>query len=94
MLIAICNSDFGISLSLDTSQIMHHVFEDSWEFMISQSECKIGRLAPFQVKHETTSTFTFTKSVLRNIEWIQQAVNHREPVLLVGETGTGKTTLV
>jgi midasin len=46
------------------------------------------------VSHETSSTFTFTKSVLRNIERILQAVMMKESVLLVGETGTGKTTLV
>lgn len=83
-----------MNLSIDSTYILHHIFDDSWAFMLNEKECKIGRLNSFEVKHETTQTFTFTKSVLWNLERIQQAINNIEPVLLVGETGTGKTTIV
>lgn len=40
------------------------------------------------------STFAATGHAMRNMERIAVATVHNEPVLLVGETGTGKTTLV
>lgn len=41
-----------------------------------------------------TSNFALTQPTLRLIEEIAVAVQHVEPVLLVGETGTGKTAVV
>lgn len=38
--------------------------------------------------------FAMTRLALRLLEQISVAVQHREPVLLVGETGIGKTTVV
>jgi midasin len=40
------------------------------------------------------SRFAPTGHVLRNMERVAVAASRNEPVLLVGETGTGKTTLV
>lgn len=40
------------------------------------------------------SRFAPTGHALRNMERVAAAVSLNEPVLLVGETGTGKTTLV
>lgn len=42
----------------------------------------------------STSNFALTQPTLRLIEEIAVAVQHKEPVLLVGETGTGKTAVV
>ncbi|CAD6924714.1 unnamed protein product [Tilletia controversa] len=41
-----------------------------------------------------SSNFAMTKTSLIMLEQIAMATSHAEPVLLVGETGTGKTTLV
>ena len=38
--------------------------------------------------------FAATGHVMRSMEAVAVAVSQQEPVLLVGETGTGKTTLV
>jgi midasin (ATPase involved in ribosome maturation) len=38
--------------------------------------------------------FVYTTHTLRLIEKVLMSVNTRENVLLVGETGTGKTTIV
>ena len=44
--------------------------------------------------HRVFSQFALTKSVLRTLESVAIAVKQAEPCLLVGETGTGKTTIV
>ncbi|KAE8257682.1 hypothetical protein A4X13_0g2197 [Tilletia indica] len=41
-----------------------------------------------------SSNFAMTKTSLIMLEQIAMATSHAEPILLVGETGTGKTTLV
>ena len=38
--------------------------------------------------------FAATGHVMRSLEAVTVAASQEEPVLLVGETGTGKTTLV
>lgn len=38
--------------------------------------------------------FVYTAATLRTLEQILAAINHNESTLLVGETGTGKTTQV
>ena len=43
---------------------------------------------------ETNSRFAFTRQSSALLEKIAVCVNHEEPVLLVGETGTGKTSVV
>lgn len=44
--------------------------------------------------HESRKPFVEIRSSLHVLERIACAVKYNEPVLLVGETGTGKTTLV
>jgi midasin len=44
--------------------------------------------------HERTIPFVAIHSSLLALERIARSVKHNELVLLVGETGTGKTTLV
>ena len=39
-------------------------------------------------------SFAYTGQAMRAMEAVAVAVGQREPLLLVGETGTGKTTLV
>lgn len=43
---------------------------------------------------QDVSRFAPTSHALRNLERVAVATSLNEPVLLVGETGTGKTTLV
>lgn len=40
------------------------------------------------------SSFAFTRQSSSLLEKIGMSINHQEPVLLVGETGTGKTSIV
>lgn len=43
---------------------------------------------------ESTRKFVYTATTLRLMEQISMAINQSEASLLVGETGTGKTTSV
>ena len=43
---------------------------------------------------EPKGKFVFTGATIRNLEQIGQGLKQNEPLLLVGETGTGKTTMV
>ncbi|KAI5058508.1 hypothetical protein GOP47_0026678 [Adiantum capillus-veneris] len=47
-----------------------------------------------KAKMRSGRPFAYTGHAMRNLERIAVCVQQREPVLLVGETGTGKTTLV
>ncbi|KAL0877422.1 hypothetical protein Bca101_027127 [Brassica carinata] len=57
---------------------------------------KIGRVSlPLgETASHDRSRFVETRTSTRLLEKIARSVEHNEPVLLVGETGTGKTTLV
>lgn len=44
--------------------------------------------------HDQSRQFVNIRSSLHALERIACSVRYNEPVLLVGETGTGKTTLV
>lgn len=64
----------------------------------SQSELQIGRVTlplfkSTKISHESGS-FAWTSLAIKNLERIASSVAINEPVLLVGETGTGKTTIV
>ncbi|EFA84854.1 type A von Willebrand factor domain-containing protein [Heterostelium album PN500] len=47
-----------------------------------------------QKQRTTTSTFAHTINSLRLIEKISVSIEFNEPILLVGETGTGKTSVI
>ncbi|CAF1902173.1 unnamed protein product [Brassica napus] len=57
---------------------------------------KIGRVSlPLgETASHDRSRFVETRTSTRLLEKIARSVEYNEPVLLVGETGTGKTTLV
>lgn len=65
----------------------------------SQTAFTIGRVTlpcsenPTQLVKERT-TFAYTSHVLRNMEKVAACTLRGEPVLLVGETGTGKTAMI
>ncbi|WOL06186.1 midasin isoform X3 [Canna indica] len=64
---------------------------------IGRSNLRVGRIAlPFtQIANSQPSRpFVSIRSTLLVLEMVACSVKHNEPVLLVGETGTGKTTLV
>ncbi|KAH9296173.1 hypothetical protein KI387_039761, partial [Taxus chinensis] len=66
------------------------------QIQVLKSVLQIGRVSLLQrqSKKMRTRAFANTGNALRVLERISCSVKHHEPVLLVGETGTGKTTLV
>lgn len=74
------------------------------EYAVNDSTIRIGRIAlskktanlgsKFPNKLAKTAPFARTTYVLRVLESIAVAVKMAEPCLLVGETGTGKTTMI
>ncbi|OVA06149.1 von Willebrand factor [Macleaya cordata] len=62
-----------------------------------QSELQVGRVILKRTQaalHQQTRPFVDIRSSLHVLERIACSVKYNEPILLVGETGTGKTTLV
>lgn len=53
-----------------------------------------GRLATVQTMRLKNMKFCFTRPSLCLLEKVLCCIKHKEPVLLVGETGTGKTTSI
>lgn len=47
-----------------------------------------------QTFHKTMWPFALTRMACTLIERLAIAVQHKEPVILVGETGTGKTSVI
>ena len=71
------------------------------QFLINSSLLRIGRavLTPGMSSKSSTvplgdRPFAMTDDVLRTLESVGMALQAKEPCLLVGETGTGKTALV
>ncbi|KAI3625290.1 hypothetical protein CBS9595_000651 [Malassezia furfur] len=60
------------------------------------SACRLGRvpLPGSAARAPSASRYALTKPTLTLLERVAEALRHIEPVLLVGETGTGKTSMV
>ncbi|KXX82541.1 Midasin [Madurella mycetomatis] len=86
-------------MHLSSERVQHYLTSYIPELEDSESRLTIGR-APF-IKPRRTSRvikpkrpFATTVHAKRLLEQIAVAIKHREPLLLVGETGIGKTTVV
>ena len=65
------------------------------EYGVSSKTCFFGRVRlPRTEEAATTNNFVYTSATLRLLEQIAVGISRRETMLLVGETGTGKTTAV
>ena len=88
------NSDESV---LDGNMIGSYCTMLGREFGASDKDCFFGRVAMPRISQETSQTstsFVYTNSTVRLLEQICAGIVGRETVLLVGETGTGKTTAV
>ena len=87
-------------LQLDASFVDHHFMNYRPQFVTKPRELTVGRVtlgrtAAEQIQLvEQGAKFAMIKHSLKLMEQIGVCVRQREPVLLVGETGTGKTTIV
>lgn len=63
-------------------------------FVIGRSTLTCNPLTITTHTYQTSSSFSYTAPTLRLLQRIAVCVESKEPVLLVGETGTGKTSSV
>ncbi|KAI8077783.1 P-loop containing nucleoside triphosphate hydrolase protein [Halteromyces radiatus] len=97
----------GQPLQISQAMVRHYVDQYKPAFDISGSNVRVGRVnlssiaatgrqkqKQSMVKREKKRPFATTGHALRLLEKIAVSVHLTEPVLLVGETGTGKTTVV
>lgn len=93
----------GSSLSLSESTIDHYINHYSATLDTTNDKLiRLGRVTldrfekPNQLINGDSDSrpFVRTKFVTRLLERLGVSVNFKEPILLVGETGTGKTTVV
>ncbi|AMD18950.1 HBR049Cp [Eremothecium sinecaudum] len=90
----------GESLEIPASRVRLHSTNYVPQLQEDESEIKIGRakltksVISLAKKSANSTSFAITNHSLRLMEQISVAIQMVEPVLLVGETGTGKTTVV
>ncbi|GAV53771.1 hypothetical protein ZYGR_0AK02730 [Zygosaccharomyces rouxii] len=90
----------GESLEISTSRISLYLSKHVPQFDSYPDHLEIGRailpkaVSVLQKKSANATSFATTNHSLKLMEQISVAVQMTEPVLLVGETGTGKTTVV
>ncbi|KAK9429716.1 hypothetical protein V1505DRAFT_393955 [Lipomyces doorenjongii] len=94
-------SVIGSAMNVEPHVIQHYLSSHVPGLEDTRNSLIIGRVViykPPTLKKRNTglsaSWFAHTKHTLRLLEQIATCVLMREPVLLVGETGTGKTTVV
>lgn len=93
----------GDSLEIATSRVQLLLRKHIPSLTESDSNIRVGRAIVSKSLHVNTANralttqrnrFALTNHSLRLIEQLGVAVSMKEPLLLVGETGTGKTTVV
>jgi midasin len=92
----------GSNLNISKAQSQYLCAKRKPEFLMNEKCFKIGRLSLDRNKKShslqreilTKNSFAFTHQSLSLLEKISVAIENNEPVLLCGETGTGKTSSV
>ncbi|KAK7203075.1 hypothetical protein BZA70DRAFT_81081 [Myxozyma melibiosi] len=90
----------GSAMNIDPHVLSHYINAYVPPFENSGPEVVVGRvrlqksLAARKRRELAPSLFAYTKHTLKHLEKISTCVKLKEPLLLVGETGTGKTTIV
>lgn len=89
------------SLHMSAERVQYCLSARKPDYYSTDSTLRIGRAALSKKKRardtrsaQAASPFALTNHVLRLLESIAVTVKQAEPCLLVGETGTGKTTVV
>jgi midasin len=76
--------------------ISEYIVDQGRESGVSKNQCFFGRSSLPRTAEplQASNSFVHTGSTVRTLEQVARAVSVEEPILLVGETGTGKTTVV
>ncbi|KAK3374940.1 hypothetical protein B0H63DRAFT_549328, partial [Podospora didyma] len=86
-------------MQLSPERVQHYLTSYIPDLVDSEARLTIGRVAMVKARRSSRVTkskrpFATTTHAKRLLEQIAVAVRHQEPLLLVGETGIGKTTVV
>lgn len=90
----------GALLNVSKPQAEHLIVHRRPDVLISDKDLRVGRTSLIRlnkssmVRGAKRRTFAYTQQSLALLERISMSVACNEPVLLVGETGTGKTSTV
>ncbi|KAL9001429.1 MAG: hypothetical protein Q9169_000004 [Polycauliona sp. 2 TL-2023] len=93
----------GQELQISSERVSYCLHTRKPEYVMKEKTVRIGRArlkgrtpsaASSTTKQAKSNPFATTHSVLRHLESIALAIQMAEPCLLVGETGTGKTTMI
>lgn len=88
-----CPQVFSETLGLSLAAFQRHYGENRPVYRAEASQATIGR-APSMPIATIKSSFVYTAYTLRLLERLSVALHHSESLLLVGETGCGKTSIV
>jgi len=88
-----CPQVFTETLSLSSAAFQRHYGENRPLYKAEAGQATIGRAAPTSIA-QIKSSLVYTAYTLRLLERISVALHHSESLLLVGETGCGKTSVV
>uniref|UniRef100_A0A1I8EQE7 Midasin n=2 Tax=Wuchereria bancrofti TaxID=6293 RepID=A0A1I8EQE7_WUCBA len=94
-----CSEIIANSLSLNHDQLMYQLNLRLPEISVTQTSMRCGRVNlsrnQIAIKGESKVTcFGITRNVCQLLERIAVCVSRMEPILLVGETGVGKTAII
>ena len=90
----LCQLDPAEFVDYMTTNLREHAINSS-QFFFGRSKPVLRNLDPTQQETDASdTTFVFQSSTLRLMEQICQSLQMNESLLLVGETGTGKTSSV
>jgi midasin (ATPase involved in ribosome maturation) len=86
---------------LDASSVSDFILNQSRNYGVNSSECYFGRAPSLKVQKVEDKDFlhdqkgyVHTSASLRLLEQVALSIEQNEAMLLVGETGTGKTSTV
>ncbi|KAK5102720.1 AAA ATPase midasin [Lithohypha guttulata] len=99
LLVNIAASAIAASLNIAPAAVEHTLKHQKPIMQDSKSRIQVGRasLTKNGSSHPSSgrqTSFATTRQVLQHMETIMCAASAREPLLLVGETGVGKTTIL
>ncbi|ORY83905.1 P-loop containing nucleoside triphosphate hydrolase protein [Protomyces lactucae-debilis] len=91
-------TDIGVALEYPPERVQLYLKSHTPTITETKHSLAVGRVALAKKANMSKSSrsrpFAYTSSALRVLEQLMVACKFREPILLVGETGTGKTTVV
>lgn len=92
------NANIAQIWEIDEKMVRHHILQCKPQFQVTRESVVAGRVQLYKTNQSIVSgslgSYFLGELVLRTMQTVAAAVQTNEPLLLVGETGCGKTTMV